>query len=311
MNKKIEFDEDETKRFDYEDYVLSVKVKISKITEEDYFSFKKRGTFYKTDKYNEAIIKLYEKYIANQISMEDLPEIDNFCDLQQWFNDYCEANKYTCWHNYGPADYTKYLAESVKILLINSESMGYEGCYKVSSDEYLKWIKKGGKTPRYGSILVALIREYIKKINENNSEKHIFDKNKISSYFDNVSILIKNMDYTSYMNARITSNDTGETQEDKENVTSNTKEFSAYRKKFVEILEPKIIICAGNSAADTIFSNYGVYPEANSTDAVFKWKNIIFVKTKQLGNPTRFGGYKELDNLAFKCAELYCRKSNF
>ena len=80
---------------------------------------------------------------------------------------------------------------------------------------------------------------------------------------------------TAYMNARITSNDTGTTHEDKAGINADIKEFSAYRKKFINILNPKIIICAGKSATDVIFGSYGVYPKANSTDAVFKWKNLI------------------------------------
>ena len=237
-----------------------------------------------------------------------ISELNDYPSLQKWLNDYCEAAGYTCWHNYGPADLAAYLSDPVKILLVNSESGGYEGCKNVPSDEYLQWIEDRWTTPRNGSVLVTLIRDYISLLIEQQAIPP-FDRSLTSKIYQNTSRLLNVMRGTIYMNARITSNDTGSMAEDKSNVLSDAQEFAVYRKKLVEILKPRIIICAGESAKDSIFLADGVFPKSALQEKdVFILEDFIVVKTRHLSRMGLSGGYEHLNQLAAECAELYLQK---
>ena len=235
----------------------------------------------------------------------ELSTIDSYSKLQDWLDDYCSSRQYECWHKYGPADYEKYRSEPVKILLINSESWGYAGCGAVPPDEYLKWIKDRWNTPRYGALLVALIRDYISQIGAGRKDPP-YDHDRMQNWYQDDNILIESMRPTIYMNTRITSNDTGESKEDQEGVMADSAEFLSYRKRFVEILKPRIIICAGDSAKQLMLSDGGVFPEIAIPGPIFNSNEMVFMITQHLSRPNLFGGYCGLHEIALNCASVFC-----
>jgi hypothetical protein len=169
---------------------------------------------------------------------KELSEQNDYWSLQQWLDEHCEEVKHTCWHNYGPADFLKYQSDSVKILLMSAESVDYEGCQKIPPDEYIRWIKDNQWTPRNGSVFVTVIREYIALLLDNKSIPQ-FDHSRLSECYQDVDLLIEKMRGTIYMNARITSNGTGSSREDKGRISSDVKEFAPYRKRFIQVLKPE------------------------------------------------------------------------
>jgi hypothetical protein len=235
--------------------------------------------------------------------------ITNLCDvtdyqsLQNWLDEYCEVGKHTCWHNYGPAEFSLYETEPVKILLMNAESVGYEGCQKVPSDTYLTWIRDRHPTPRQGAVLVTIIRDYI-DLMQKNKPIPAYDRCRASECYKNERLLIDKMRGTIYMNARITSNDTKSSREDKGRIWSDIKEFASFRRRFIQVLKPKIVICAGASARDALFIENGAFPKsALQKESTFVIDNCILVLTRHLA---RFGGYAAMHEVGLKCAKLYC-----
>jgi hypothetical protein len=236
-----------------------------------------------------------------------LSGLNDFPSLRRWLKDYCEKKGYDCWHDYGPADLEKYRSDPVKILLMNSESVEcYDKC--IPPDAYLEWIKNGEKTPRYGSVLVTFIREYISLLWE---QKPIppFDQSSASKLFQDVVCLLNNMRGTIYMNASIRTNDTGTSAEDKARVRSDAVEFAPYRKRLVEILRPGIIICGGESAKNGLFLEGGAFEQsAWKNESLFEAEDFTIVSTGHLGRPNVFGGYENLHQIASDCAAAYVQK---
>ena len=71
-----------------------------------------------------------------------LKEVKNYEDLKTWIDEYGHNKNLPCWHHYGPADFSCYNAQSPKIMLVNSESVGYEKSKSTPVDEYVQWIQK-------------------------------------------------------------------------------------------------------------------------------------------------------------------------
>ncbi len=191
---------------------------------------------------------------------------------------------------------------------MNSESFDNDG-KGIPPDAYLLWIKDGWRTPRYGSVLVTLIRNYISSLSE---QKVIptFDISVTKSIYRDVDRLLNVMRATVYVNARITTNDTGTSAEDKPRVWSDAVEFAPYRKRLIEILKPGIIICAGGSARDAIFLEGGAFEQsAWKNESVFEVEDFIIVSTGHLSRPNLFGGYENLHQIASDCAAAYVRKN--
>jgi hypothetical protein len=239
---------------------------------------------------------------------QELSEVNDYESLRQWLNEHCKA-RHTCWHDYGPADYAVYLADPVKILLIGAESYDYGGCESIPPNEYLRWIEKGDKTPRYSSVFVAVIREYIEFLLKRNQIPQ-FDRSRWCGYYRNHNLLKDRMCGTIYMNARVTSNDTGSSREDRESIMSDVREFAAYRKRFIDILRPRILICAGVSAKCSLFTDGGAFPVSawRQEDAVFVLENYVLVNTPHLSRPTAFRGYENLHKIAVQGAKMYVGK---
>ncbi len=238
----------------------------------------------------------------------ELPSVSDYTSLQHWLNEYCENKPHPCWHNYGPADFSLYQSDPVKILLVGAESGGYDKCENVPPEEYLRWIRDGHKTPRYSSVFIAMIRDYIALLAENKAIPP-FQYNQWSRYYQDYELLIERMRATIYTNARITSNGTGSSIEDKARVLSDVVEFAPYRKRFVEILDPRIVICAGDSAAHALFIDGGAFQTASLRDEpVFVLDNHICVMTSHLSRPNGFGGYAALHQTALQCATFYSEK---
>lgn len=237
-----------------------------------------------------------------------LEKVNDLAGLQEWLDHYCETKPYSCWHQYGPSDLSLYEAQKPKIMLVNAESGGYDGCKRVPADEYLKWIRGGKKrwpTPRYGSVLVSFIRRYAHEMREGGISSK-FDRSLWSRLYQDTDALIEKMRATIYMNARVTSSDSDKPHEQKAAVMADAREFACYRKRFVEILRPDFIICGGTSARDAIFHSGGVFePTDRVGDSVFSRGQCIVVITPHLSRPGLFGGYKHLDEIARKCAALH------
>lgn len=237
--------------------------------------------------------------------MRDLDELNDYHELQQWLSEYCEAARHPGWHNYGPSELKLYQADPVKILLVGAESYGYSGNKNVPPNEYLCWIRDRHRTPHYSSVFIAFIREYIELLK---SSKPIppYKYAQWRKYYYDDNLLIERMKPTIYTNARITSNGTGSTNEDKQRILSDVKEFAAFRKRFIEIMLPRIVICAGISSINCIFNDCGAFPKsALQKVPVFIYNNIIFVLIAHLSRPSAFGGYQGLHDIAVQCANIY------
>ena len=245
----------------------------------------------------------------DQMNMK-LSELKCYPSLRQWLKEYCEEEKFICWHDYGPAEYSLYDSDPVKILLMNAESGGYEGCQNTPPNEYLKWIRKQPPipTPRNGAVFVTLIREYIALLLANKPIPP-FGRSRWVECREcrkDVDRLIKNMSGTIYMNASVTSNPNESSREDKARIRSDIRKFALYRKRFVEILKPRIVICAGLSAGDSLFIDGGAFPTSSlRKDSVFLIDNCVLVVMPHLSRPQLFHGYKGLHNIGLRCANLY------
>jgi hypothetical protein len=234
-----------------------------------------------------------------------LDTIKDYNAIQGWLDDYCQAKGKEGWHNYGPADLRLYESDPVKIMLMGAESLGYEKCLKVPSDAYIEWIRKREWTPRNGAVFVSTIRDYISRLTQGSATPE-FDKAGFTDRYQNVDLLVKEMSGTIYMNARITSNGTGTNREDKAQIACDLLEFAEYRRRFLEIMKPEIVICAGASATDSLFGENGPFPRsALQKGNVFEIGNILFVITRHL---SRFGGYKAMHEIGLQCAKMYVEK---
>ena len=90
---------------------------------------------------------------------------------------------------------------------------------------------------------------------------------------------------------------------------SDVKEFASYRKRFIEILKPRIVICAGASARDSLFIDEGAFPRSTlREDSVFLIDNYVLVRTPHLSRPNGFGGYEALHKIGLQCANMYVGK---
>lgn len=243
---------------------------------------------------------------------QPLETINDLTGLQVWLDHHCKSKGHPCWHHYGPADLSLYETQPPNIMIVNSESGGYRGCEGVPSDEYLKWIKGGVKrwpTPRYGSLLVTFIRRYAREVREGKTPAQ-FDRAMFSRIYQDTDVLVENMRATIYMNARITSNDSNTPHEQKAAVMSDAREFGAYRRRFLEILRPDIVICAGASARDAVFHSGGAFePSELACDAVFSTRQCSVIVIPHLSRPGLFGGYANLHEVAHKCVALHADRT--
>jgi hypothetical protein len=239
----------------------------------------------------------------NDQMSRNLSELNDYPSLQHWLDEYCEGAGKPGWHQYGPANFPQYQSDPVKILLMSAESGGYEKCRQVPSGAYLDWIRNYEWTPRQGSVFVTMIREYIALLQDNKPIPP-FDRSRWSECNKNVELLIKMMCRTIYMNARITSNGTESSREDKRGIKSDIEEFASYRRRFIQVLKPRIVICAGASARDALFIDGGAFPRsALLKEPVFVNDDYVLVVTRHL---SRFGGYAVMHEIGLKCAESYC-----
>jgi len=233
---------------------------------------------------------------------QELLKTENLPDLESWLNDYCKYHKYSCWHHYGPADLDAYHASHPRIMLVNSESYEYEGVTGSPRNEYMKWIAYRIKTPRYGSVLVTAIRQRILQC-KGRSSVH-FEGEWLRDLYQNDELLLEMMRQTIYMNARITSNDTGATKEETGAVNDNAKIFTKYRQRFIEVMQPEIIIMAGKTARNVIAAT-GICGNPLPDDPVAKVGKKILIQTGHFARPANFGSYPGLDRIATVCAAVY------
>ena len=146
-----------------------------------------------------------------------LKGITDLAGLDAWLDRHCESAGHSCWHHYGPSDLLLYEAQKPRVMLVNSESGGYDGCGSIPADVYLTWIKDRWSTPRYGAVLVTAIRRYTLEMREGRSPVE-FDRPLFSNTYNNTDALIENMRATIYMNARVTSNASDSRHEQKSDV---------------------------------------------------------------------------------------------
>lgn len=246
---------------------------------------------------------------TSQSRSHTVEQANNLLALQAWLDQYCNDKGYKGWHHYGPADPALYDATRPRIMLVNSETGGYEDCQSVPADEYLTWIRDGWQTPRYGSVLVSTVRRHIEGQRQGLPSLQYENSWYREAYRDGEG-LAEAMRATIYMNARITSNDSNTRYEQKWQVMTDVNEFAFYRKRFVEVMQPEIIICGGTSARDAIFHKDGAFdPASIPVDSVGRVGECIVIVTSHLSCPGYFGGYEGLDQLARECASLYCNLS--
>ncbi len=130
-----------------------------------------------------------------------LQAANSFEALQGWLDQFCEYQRFSGWHNYGPSDLLAYSQQGTRVLFIGAESWGYNQP-RVEPGEYIHWIENRNRTPCYAGLLVTLIREYT-QLRQFGSVIPPFSRGRISSLFRDTSILRQNMIGTIYMNARI------------------------------------------------------------------------------------------------------------
>jgi hypothetical protein len=237
--------------------------------------------------------------------LKALEEAQDLSDLQAWLNCYCQEKGHDCWHQYGPADPVLYHSSNPRVMLINSESGGYEECGQIPSDEYLKWIQSGWNTPRYSAVFVTAIRKHIDTFSHGRSASELSPSWYRECFQDGVS-LAHSMRNTIYMNARITSNDSNTPHEQKPEVMSDVHEFALYREKFVDVMRPEIIISGGKSARECVSHSLGLFdPWAAPTKPVEKFGKYIVVTMPHFSRPQLFGGYAGLDSIAKESASLF------
>lgn len=235
----------------------------------------------------------------------DLNEAKNLFELQSWLDNYCTTKKRPGWHHYGPASLDGYEASSPKIMLVNAESGGYEDCCGVPQNEYITWIEGGWNTPRYGAVLITAIRQAVQNLLDN-VETVPFDRHSYIRIYSDTDLLLENMRPTIYMNARVASNDSGSSREQVSEVLSDAAEFAHYRARFVEVMQPDVVVCAGKSAKSAMFADQGVFhPDQLSADGVVKIGKTTVVLSPHLSRPNVFGGYEQLHKLARECASVF------
>ncbi|MEN9359319.1 MAG: hypothetical protein RL095_854 [Verrucomicrobiota bacterium] len=239
----------------------------------------------------------------------DLNDAKSYSDLKTYLDIYGQIEGLSCWHNYGPADYSLYISQSPKIMVINSESVGYDDSKSTPADEYMKWIKDGWKTPHFTALFVTMIRKYCKEFRDT----HVlppYSKPTFSSQYKKCEELLESMKGTIYMNARITSNGTGSFREETQAVLQDSTRFADYRKKYMEILDPEIVICAGSSAHDAMFTKNSAFGEdvRPSRHSVSKIQNRIVISLNHFSRPQGFRGYQGLHDLATQCCYIYFNK---
>ncbi len=190
------------------------------------------------------------------------------------------------------------------MMVIGSESMGYGG--KGSPpDEYLKWISAGYATPRYTAVLVSLIKKF-SEVQLTQTSLPIIQKSDVSKLYRDEPHLLSKMAETIYMNARISSNNTGGTKEEGRAVDSDIKEFAEFRKHYIRISAPDMIICAGQKAWSALFIDGGAFlPSQAPKSPVSVIAGRVVVKVAHLSRPNLFGGYVCLVKLAQDAAEAF------
>ena len=239
--------------------------------------------------------------------LASLSDTDDYESVQAWLNQYCEAAGYDGWHNYGSADLSRYLSDPLKILFVGSESVGYEGVPRVPPNEYIKWIKDRQWTSRLAAVFVSMVRCSVSLLMEQR-DSPLLGIGLGRENYQNSDLLLEMMRGTIYMNARITSNGTGSSAEDKARVLSDCREFAQYRRRFVEILMPRIIICAGNSARDSMFIDGGPFLASSlRSEKVFLLGEHIVVMIPHLARLSAVGGYDGLNRVARSCANAFVK----
>jgi hypothetical protein len=233
-----------------------------------------------------------------------LSAISTYRGLNEWLDQHCKENQFSSWHHYGPAEVDGYFASTPRVMIVNSESSGYDDVKGAYPDEYITWIKDGWATPRYGSVLISAIIRRITELDTKISSG--YERQLYQDSYQNVDGLLNMMCKVAYVNARVSSNDSGTMNEQKSQVVAEAKLFALYRKRLIELLDPEIIICGGSSARDAIFQIDGFYPvEVTPNLQVSRIGDRIIVLIPHLSRPSLFGGYEHLDVLAEQCAKLY------
>ena len=218
--------------------------------------------------------------------MEELNKLNSYNDLHDFYSllsVYCKNQNYTGWHLYGPVNEEEYKNTKPKILVINSESGGFEGSGPVSASAVINWIDY--KTPRYSIVFASALIQYL-----NDRQYFDFDEYYYKKLYQNREILLKNLNTISYANTRFTSNTTGRHEETIE-VDAEVDEFAIYRNKLISIINPDFIIASGKHAKRAISLYLEKYDNDISYESVMKVNNKIIIFSKHLSNPRDFGGY--------------------
>jgi hypothetical protein len=240
-------------------------------------------------------------------ALKPIASIDAYTELQKWLNDYCHIAGHESWHCYGPADYSKYESSAVKVMVIGSESMGF-GDKGSPPDEYLKWISARYATPRNTAVLVSLIKQF-SEVRPTDASYPVIQKSDVSKLYQDEPLLLSRMVETIYMNARISSNNTGGTKEEGRAVDIDIKEFAEFRKHYIRISAPDIIICAGRKAKSALFIEGGAFmPSQSPTSLVSVVDGCVVVTVAHLSRPSLFGGYVGLVKVAQDTAEAFIKR---
>lgn len=228
--------------------------------------------------------------------------IESIDGLEAWLDEYCEGNNKSCWHHYGPANLEAYFEDPLKIIIISAESWGYDWCKRVPRNEYLKWITKKDPTPRYASVIVCAIASAIESLMHGEVPQS-YEKSCYQKLYRDDSVILPRMERTGYLNARISSNATGLTHEDRGGINQDIIEYSAYRKKLISLLDPNIVICAGNSAFNSVFGEGRLWSMPAEAKPVYVLDDRLVVRT---AHPRRMKDYKKIDTIANQVACNYC-----
>jgi len=236
--------------------------------------------------------------------MGELDAITDIPALNRWLDDYCKAVDYIGWHHYGPADLLSYESEPVRILLVNAESYGYDKVRGATKQcEYLQWVRSGNRTPVRSSIFTCMLRQFI-EIYKGGTSMPAFEPFRWSRSGWKLDELCESMKGTAYMNARVTSNGSGVTKEQKREINSQLMPLAAYRRRLYQLLRPQIVVCGGISAVNCMFCDGGPFPSASRrNESVFAVDTCLIIWSGHFSRVSR----RALYETAIRAANEYVR----
>lgn len=218
-------------------------------------------------------------------------------EIHQLYNDLdkqCNILEISGWHRYGPIEPTKYAKSDYRVLFLNSESVGFEGCGPVPADEVLKWLDYN--TPRNCALMNFIIFYLIDYYKEKKAFPY-FDYNFYKKTRADIDSLKAIFVFSAYMNTRISSNDTGSFNEDIHSVNNEIIMFQSYRKKLIHLLDPALIVIGGKQAKNAVSNLYGLSLEYNT---IIKMENTTLLVLKHTSRLSFLGGYSGIDSILKK-----------